>query len=199
MRRRRRAAEHRRGRQLARHALDHARRAARPGSSPRPRRSLRARDPLEDLLLVRVAAEDVRQVEHERDAVDRHARREQPLELDARASSPASDAVSSSEAAPDGPQRLARARRAASADGPPCSTVSAAVTVTTRSVSTSAGETRSGSPRRRAELDQVVGLGVVDDHAAAEAAAELGRDEQPDLARRRTPARARRRRGSSRA
>ena len=38
-----------------------------------------------------------------------------------------------------------------------------------------------------AELDEVVGLGVVDDHAAPEAPAELGRHEQADLARRRPP------------
>ena len=42
-------------------------------------------------------------------------------------------------------------------------------------------------PPLAAELDEVVGLRVVHDHAPAEAAPELGRDQQPDLARRRPP------------
>ena len=42
-------------------------------------------------------------------------------------------------------------------------------------------------PLGLAELDEVLGLGVVDDDAAAEAPPELGRDEQADLARRRPP------------
>src|SRR5436309_1854265 len=43
---------------------------------------LRARKPFEDVLLVRIAAEDARQVERERDPEQRHARAELALELD---------------------------------------------------------------------------------------------------------------------
>ena len=58
---------------------------------------------------------------------------------------PCEDEVSSSDVAPDA-RSTSREQARTSAEGPPLSTVSAAVTVTTRSVSTSAGEMRSGRP-----------------------------------------------------
>ena len=61
------------------------------------------------------------------------------------------------------------------------------MTVTTRSVSTSAGWTRRATPLVLAEVDEVVGLRVVHDDAAPEAPAKLRREEQADLARRRAP------------
>ena len=57
MRGRRRAAEDGRGGQLARHALDQRGRAPAPGSSAEAAPQPRAREPLERLLVVRVAAE----------------------------------------------------------------------------------------------------------------------------------------------
>ena len=69
-----------------------------------------------------------------------------------------------------------------SAASPPCNSVSAAITVTSRSVSTRAGVDPQRHVGRLAEFDEVFGLGVVHDHAPAEPASELRRHEQPDLA-----------------
>ena len=146
---RRRPAERRRDGQLGAQRAAARRGAAASGSEPEDERERRARDALERRGVVRVAAErarELRMVEHERDADQRHALARAPLERDARDASPA---TRSSRAASTRRPRAAppRRRRASSAAGPPCRTVSAAVTTTTRSVSTSARLTRSGGPR----------------------------------------------------
>ena len=185
VRRRRRAAVHGRGRHLARHALDDA--AAQPVRHERePAAQARRREPLEDLLLVRVAAEDVRQVEHERHAERRRARGEQPLELRAPDPSPATCRARAATPRPIAAQRLAAA--GLEQRGRPA---------VQHGLRGGHGHDQVGLDERardaqrhrpgRADLDEVLGLGVVDDHAPAEAPPELGRDEEPDLARRRPP------------
>ena len=131
------------------------------GASCRSASRARAEHPLDRLLVLRVAGErprDARQVQRERHARPRGtAGSEHPLERDGQ---PPARARSSARAA-TAPSRRAepRARRAASnAAGPPCSTVSAAVTVTTRSVSTSAAVDAERDVALAADLDEVVGL-----------------------------------------
>ena len=117
VRRRRRPAEDRGGGR-ARAARARSRATRTPaGRSPSPSRSRERATRSSDLLRVRVAAEHARQVERERDAGHRHARREQPLELDARAASPA---TRSSRAATTAPAARSAWRPQAlrSADGP---------------------------------------------------------------------------------
>ena len=157
----------------------------RRGTTPNAAADPRVRDPLDRRLVVRVAAQRPgrqRQVERERDADDGHARLQRALELDG--ARPARASRSSRAATRPSAARSASAAEAASRTaGPPCSTDSAADTTTTRSVSTSAESTRSAG----ADLDRALVLDVVDDQPPAEAAAELGQDELPDLARRRAP------------
>ena len=117
MRRRRRAAEHRGRGQLARHTLDDAAAHRRRQQRRAPRRSLEPRDPLEDLLLVGVAAEDVREVEHERDAVDRHRARRAAARARRASVQPCDEDVSSSDVAPDA-RSTSREQARTSADGP---------------------------------------------------------------------------------
>ena len=148
----------------------------------------RAEHALDRLLVVRVAGEragDPRRVERERDAGDRHALGEPPLDLDREPPALRRARLEQRQRA-RGAQRLAAARgeqrgRAAVQHG----------------LGGGDGDDEIGLDERRvdaqrhvaglAELDEVVGLGVVHDHAALEATAELGRDEQADLARRRAP------------
>ena len=131
----------------------------------------------------------MREVEDERDAVDRAACGEQPLELDGER--PAL-ATRTSRAATSRPTRAAprASRRGRAPTGPPCRT-----RLGSRHGHDEIGlDERGGDADRpsrdRAELDEVLALDVVDDQPAAEAAAELGRDEQPDLAWRGPPAEA---------
>ncbi len=184
MRGRRRAAEDGRDGELARHALDQP--DAQPRrQEPEPEPKARPRDALERLLGVRVAAEHARQVERERDARHRQPRREQPLHLDREPPALRRARLEERHGA-RGPQRLAPARlqerrrpavqhrlRRGHGDDE--------VGLDERAVD------RDGGVPQLPELDEVVALGVVDDHAAAEAPPELGRDEQADLAWARPP------------
>ena len=136
---------------------------------------------------MRVAAEprDLRQVQRERDAGDRARARRAAARARRRAASPA---TRSSRAArprppPAAPRAAAREqrRRPAVQDGLGGGHRHDEVGLDERPVD------RERDAARASELDEIVGLGVVDDHPAAEAPPELGRDEQADLARRRPP------------
>ncbi len=52
------------------------------GNAPRPAAQLRPCEPLEDVLFVRIAAEDMWEVQRQRNAEDGHARCEQALDVD---------------------------------------------------------------------------------------------------------------------
>ena len=128
--------------------------AAPPGSAREEWRSGERAIRSQRVRVVRVAvqrARDLRMVEDERHADQRHAPRQRSLEREREL--PALRGRASRAASPRRPRAaLSRPAAASSAAGPPCSTVSAAVTTTTRSVSTSAGLTRNGgaqSPRAR--------------------------------------------------
>ena len=118
-----------------------------PGSEPEEPAEREARDPVDGLTVVRVAVEDAAErgrVQRERDADQRRRAGPEHARARARAASrpsPRSRAASRRSAA----RSACGSAAASSAAGPPWSTVSAAVTVTTRSVSTSAGWTRSGA------------------------------------------------------
>ena len=128
----------------------------------------RARDSLERRGVVRIAAQrtaELRMVQHERDAEQRHALRERALERDREM--PALRRASSRAASTRPPRAARRAPLAASSvAGPPCSTDSAALITITRSVSTSARLTRSGGRDDSATTHEVGILDVVDDDVA---------------------------------
>ena len=136
-------------------------------------------------------------VEDERDAEQRDAAREQPLERERELPARASRASrAASRALPRAAPRAAPPRAAPPA--PPWSTVSAAVTVTTRSVSTSARLTRSGTPAASARARRGPRLGVVHlDPCRGSRGRAVGRDERLELALPGRRRRARPRRGSS--
>ena len=163
--------------------------AAQPGGEEREPAQRRARELLERRVLVRIAAEAAlqpRRVEHERGADHGHAGGERALEREAELP-----------AARPRPSRAAsrRSTRAASpaphapssAPGPPWSTVSAAVTQTTRSVSASEAVDPQRRPSGVGEVDEVGRLGVVHLDVAVEAPREGGRDERLELALARAP------------
>src|SRR5581483_5011641 len=166
--------------QLARDTVDQAPaggRRERPERAPQPR----SREPLEDVLLVRVPAEDAGEVERERDAEERDARRQLPLELDGELPAVRARRLEQRRR-PGGPHRLGRG---AAKEGGGAS----------RHDRLGGGhrdhevglDQRRRDPQRDgaggAEGDEVLRLRVVHDHPAAEAAAELGAEEQADLPR----------------
>ena len=116
-------------------------------------------------------------VEDDRDAEERDALRQRPLD-ERRLRQPSEPPVSSSDSAVA--RRWVSASAAASSvAGPPCRTVSAALTTTTRSVSTSSRATRTrGAP---AGTPTSAGSAASCTAIAVEAAAQLRRDERGDL------------------
>ena len=151
-----------------------------PGSAASTRRSFE-REALENVLFVGVAAEDARKVERERDAEQGNAPAEQPFELDRQLPAVRAGRLEQ-RGRPGRADRLARRaaqERAGPArdDGLGCRDGDHEIRL----------DERARDPERhvadRAELDQILTLRVVDDHAPAEASPELRPEEEADLAR----------------
>ena len=179
--RRRPAAEHRRRGQLARHALDQPR-AHRRRQRGKTSAQLRPREPLEDVLLVRIAAEDAREVERQRNAEHGDARREQSLDVDRKLPAVRARGFEQRRRAACA-HRLGRCA-AQERRGPACDH---RLGCGNRHDEIGLDQRARDAQRHvagRSELDQVLGLGVVDDHLSAEAPPEVGAEEQADLARR---------------